>query len=82
MVKVDIEGSGRTRVALPGVHMAGSDKHFQAHLEVGPHGLALFLAPDAEYPVLDVNATREQMDEVVRGLQEALAAARAAARPA
>ena len=70
------EGIGRARIPLPGVHMAGSDKHYQAHLEVGPHGIALFLNPDAEYPALDVNGTPDQMDAVVRGLQEALAAAR------
>ena len=60
-------------VALPGVHMAGSDAHYNAHIEVGPHGFALFLAPDAEYPVLDVNGTSEQLDVVVRALQAALA---------
>ena len=49
-----------TKVALPGVHMAGSDAHYNAHIEVGQHGFALFLAPDAEYPVLDVNGTSEQ----------------------
>lgn len=61
------------KVDLPGVHMAGSNAHYHAHLEVGPHGLALFLAPNAEYPVLDVNATAEQLDELVRDLQSALA---------
>jgi hypothetical protein len=61
------------KVALPGVHMAGSDAHYNAHIEVGQHGFALFLAPDAEYPVLDVNGTSEQLDAVVRGLQAALA---------
>jgi len=59
-------------VALPSVHMAGSDAHYDAHLEIGPHGLAIFLAPDAESPVLDVNATPEQLEIVVRGLQAAL----------
>lgn len=38
------------KVALPGVHMAGSDAHYNAHIEVGQHGFALFLAPDAECP--------------------------------
>ena len=61
------------KVAVPGVHMAGSDAHYNAHIEVGPHGFALFLAPDAEYPVLDVNGTSEQLDVVVTGLQGALA---------
>ena len=62
-----------TTIALPGVHMAGSNAHYDAHLEVGHHGFALFLSPDAEYPVLDVNGTSEQLDAVVRGLQAALA---------
>ena len=60
------------RVGLPRVHMAGSHAHHNAHLEVGHHGIALFLAPDAEYPVLDVDGTSSQLDEVVRGLQAAL----------
>ena len=54
------------KVALPSVHMAGSNAHHDAHIEVGQHGWALFLAPDAEYPVLDVNGTSEQLDVVVR----------------
>ena len=62
-----------TIVALPGVHMAGSDAHYSARIEVGQHGFALFLTPDAEYPVLDVNGTSEQLDVVVRALQAALA---------
>ncbi len=62
-----------TIVALPGVHMAGSDAHYNARIEVGQHGFALFLTPDAEYPVLDVNGTSEQLDVVVRALQAALA---------
>jgi hypothetical protein len=61
-----------TKVALPGVHMAGSDAHYNAHIEVGSHGFALFLSPDAEYPVLDVNGTAEQLEVLVRGLQAAL----------
>jgi hypothetical protein len=62
------------KVALPGVHMAGSDAHYNAHIEVGHHGFALFLSPEAEFPVLDVNGTSEQLDILVRGLQAALAA--------
>jgi len=62
-----------TTVALPGVHMAGSDAHYDAHIEVGQHGFALFLAPDAEYPVLDVTGTSEQLDVLVRDLEAALA---------
>jgi hypothetical protein len=60
-------------VALPSVHMAGSDAHHDAHIEVGQHGFALFLAPDAEYPVLDVNGTSEQLNVLVRELGAALA---------
>ncbi len=75
-------GVGPGRIPLPGLHMAGSDKHYQAHLEVGPHGLALFLTPDAEYPVLDVNGTPDQIEAVVRGLQAALESARASRAPA
>ena len=64
------------RIDLPRVHMAGSDAHHKAHLEVGQHGFALFLAPDAEAPVLDIDGTVEQLDVVVRELQGALAARR------
>ena len=53
--------------------MAGSNAHHDAHIEVGAHGFALFLAPDAPYPVLDVNGTTDQLQAVVRGLQAALA---------
>jgi hypothetical protein len=64
------------KIDLPRVHMAGSNAHHNAHLEVGQHGIALFLAPDAEYPVLDVDGTSDQLDEVVRELLAALAARR------
>jgi hypothetical protein len=60
------------KVELPGLHMAGSDAHYNAHLEVGRHGFALYLAPDAEYPVLDVNGTPDQLEDVVHALQAAL----------
>jgi hypothetical protein len=53
--------------------MAGTDAHHNAHIEVGQHGFALFLAPDAEYPVLDINGTSEQLNVVVQSLQAALA---------
>ena len=66
------------KVALPGVHMAGSDAHYNAHIEVGHHGFALFLSPEAEYPVLDVNGTSEQLAVLVRGLQAALSSRDAA----
>jgi hypothetical protein len=71
--EVEPETMHNIKVALPIVHMAGSDSHYNAHIEVGPHGFALFLAPDAEYPVLDVNGTSEQLAAVVRSLQAALA---------
>jgi hypothetical protein len=61
-----------TKVQLPSLHMAGSNTHCDAHIEVGRHGFALFLAPDAEYPVLDISGTSEQLDAVVRELQAAL----------
>jgi hypothetical protein len=61
------------KVALPRVHMAGSNAHYDAHFEVGRHGFALFLAPDAAAPVLDVDGTLEQLDAVVHDLQAALA---------
>jgi hypothetical protein len=43
------------------------------HIEVGPNGLALFLAPDAEFSFLNVNGTTAQLTTVVRELQAALA---------
>ena len=61
------------RVDLPRVHLAGSDAHHNAHLEVGPHGFALFLSPDAEYPLLDIDGTTTQLDDLVRALNAALA---------
>jgi hypothetical protein len=61
------------RVDLPRVHLAGSDAHHNAHLEVGPHGFALFLSPDAEYPLLDIDGTPTQLDELVQALNAALA---------
>jgi hypothetical protein len=61
-----------TRITLPRVHVAGSDAHIDAYIEVGSHGFALFLA-GADYPMLDIDGTPQQLDEVVRGLQAALA---------
>ena len=61
-----------TRIDLPRVHMAGSDAHHNAHLEVGQHGFALFLSPDAEYPLLDIDGTPTQLDDLVRELKAAL----------
>ena len=37
------------KVPLPRVHMAGSDAPSNARFEVGQHGFALFLSPDAQY---------------------------------
>jgi hypothetical protein len=62
------------KVDLPRVHMAGSDAHHKAHLEVGPHGFALFLSPDADYPLLDIDGTPTQLNDLVRALNAALAA--------
>ena len=61
------------KVALPRVHMAGSDAHYDAHIEVGPHGFALFLTPDAPYPTLDIDGTPDQLSGIVRALHAALA---------
>jgi hypothetical protein len=58
--------------------MAGTNAHYPAHFELGPHGLALFLSPDSALPVLDINATGDQLDTVVRELQAALASMRTA----
>jgi hypothetical protein len=67
------------RIALPSVHIAGQDGHYEAHLEIGPHGLALFLSPDAEYPILDINTTTDDLDAIVHGLEGAVADQRASA---
>ena len=64
------------KVGLPRVHVAGSNTSHNAHIEVGRHGFALFLAPDAEAPLLDIDGTMEQLEEVVRRLAAALADAR------
>jgi hypothetical protein len=61
------------KVDLPRVHLAGSDAHHNAHFEVGPHGFALFLSADAEYPLLDIDGTLTQLDDLVRALSAALA---------
>lgn len=65
-----------TRVDLPRLHVAGSDAHYNAHFEVGQHGFALFLAPDAESPMLDIDGTPEQLRHLVSQLHEALASQR------
>jgi hypothetical protein len=61
-----------TVVGLPRVHMAGSSTLHDAHIEVGAHGIAVFLAPEAPFPILDIDATREQLREVVGRLAAAL----------
>ena len=60
------------KVNLPRVHMAGSNAHHNADFEVGQHGFALFLSPDAEYPLLDIDGTRAQLEDLVRALNAAL----------
>lgn len=63
-------------VDLPRVHVAGSDAHYNAHIEVGQHGFALFLAPDADHPILDIDGTPEQLSDLVGRLQSALTSRR------
>jgi hypothetical protein len=58
------------KLDLPRVHLAGSDAHHHAHFEVGPHGFALFLSQDAEYPLLDIDGTLTQLGDLVGGLAE------------
>jgi hypothetical protein len=65
---------GTIRVDLPRVHMAGSDAHVNAHIEVGQHGFALFLSPGTEHPLLDIDGTFTQLDDLVEALKAALAA--------
>jgi hypothetical protein len=64
------------KVGLPRVHVAGSNASHNAHIEVGRHGFALFLSPDAEAPLLDIDGTTEQLEEVVCRLAAAIADAR------
>jgi hypothetical protein len=61
------------RIEVPQLHVAGSDAHHDAHLEVGQHGFALFLSPDADYPLLDIGGTPTQLEDLVRALQAASA---------
>ena len=67
-------------VGLPRVHLAGSDGHYDAHIDVGRHGFSLFLTPTAEYPTLDIDGTREQLERVVHELTSALSAVAGGAR--
>jgi hypothetical protein len=60
-------------VSLPRVHLAGGDRSYDAHIEVGRHGFSLFLSPTAQYPTLDIDGTREQLERVAQELTRALA---------
>ena len=59
-------------VDLPRVHVAGSDAHCDAHIEVSQHGFALYLAPDAKFPMLDIDGTPPQLRDLLSHLQAAL----------
>ena len=63
-----------TTIALPHLHMAGSDAHHRAHIDVGPHGFSLFLTPESTVPVLDIDidGTPAELEAVLRELQAAL----------
>jgi hypothetical protein len=65
-----------TRVDLPRVHVAGSVARCDAHIEVSQHGFALFLAPDAEFPMLDIDGTPQQLGDLISRLQAALVSQR------
>lgn len=58
-------------IALPRVHLAGSNAHHDAHLEVGRHGISLFLTPTARYPTLDIDGTPEEMAQLAQALTSA-----------
>jgi len=47
--------------------MAGVNALCDVHIEVAQHGFRPGPAPDAEYPVLDVNSTSEKPAVVMRG---------------
>ena len=64
--------SAPIRIALPRVHLAGSDAHYDAHIMVGRHGLSLFLTPTAPYPTIDIDGTREELARVAQDLTSAL----------
>src|SRR4051794_34284043 len=46
----------------------GSNALHEARVEIGAHGVALFLTPDAPLPFLDIDCTREILREVVERL--------------
>ncbi len=60
------------RIALPRVHLAGSNAHYDAHIDVGRHGISLFLTPTAQYPSLDIDGTREELALLAEALVSAL----------
>jgi hypothetical protein len=59
-------------VDVPRVHMAGTSGLHDAHIEIGAHGFALFLSPDAPLPVLDIEGSGEQLRDFVDRLSAAL----------
>jgi len=61
-----------TIVTLPLVHMAGAPALQHAHIEVGAHGLALFLSKESPFPVMDIDGTREELRAFVDRLAAAL----------
>jgi hypothetical protein len=61
-----------TIVTLPRVRMAGAPAPQNAHIEVGAHGLALFLSNESPLPVMDIDGTREELRAFVDRLAMAL----------
>ena len=59
-------------ISLPRVHVAGSNALHEAHVEIGAHGVALFLTPDAPLPFLDIDCTRAILRELVELLAASL----------
>jgi hypothetical protein len=59
-------------IYLPRLHVAGWDAHHDAHIEVGPHRLALSLSPEADYPVVDIDGMLTALEEPVGGLRAAV----------
>lgn len=55
------------------VPLAGSDAPGNALLDVGQHGFVLFLGPDAQSPLVDIDGTVEQLVRVIRELRTGLA---------
>jgi hypothetical protein len=63
-------------VPLSSVPLAGSDAPGNALLDVGQHGFVLFLGPDAQSPLVDIDGTVEQLVRVIRELRTGLASRR------